>query len=124
VAAATERLPALAVRFAREVATERPRGHEEAEMSAKAGTFEQAKTGVNWTGAWIAAVLLTVIMAVALYATSRPSGTVEPVSQTARYEVTEQLSGGPSRFTDLGGEPAAPAQTGIRIGDTICHQCR
>jgi hypothetical protein len=93
-------------------------------MSAKAGTFEQARTGSNWTGAWIAAVLLTVLLAVALYAVSRSDGTVEPVSQTARYEVTEQLSGGPTRVVETGGAPAAPAQPGIRIGDTICHQCR
>ncbi len=91
-------------------------------MSAKAGTFEQVQTGISWTGGWIAAALLAVVLAVTLYAMSRSDGPAEPVSQTARYEVTDQLSGGPSRIAT--GEPAAPTRTGIRIGDTICHQCR
>ncbi|HEY7667372.1 MAG TPA: hypothetical protein VIE12_04535 [Actinomycetota bacterium] len=92
-------------------------------MSAKAGTFEQVQTGTNWTGGWIAAALLAVVIAVTMFAMSRSDGPAEPVSNTARYEVTDQLSGGPSRIT-TGGAPAAPTQTGIRIGDTICHQCR
>jgi hypothetical protein len=92
-------------------------------MSAKAGTFEQVRTGTSWTGGWIAAALLAVVIAVTMFAMSRASGPAEPVPTTARYEVTDQLSGGPSRVvTDA--PPAAPAQTGIRIGDTICHQCR
>jgi hypothetical protein len=92
-------------------------------MSAKAGTFEQVQTGTNWTGGWIAAALLAVVIAVTLFAMSRANGPAEPVSPTHRYEVTDQLSGGPSRV-QTNTAPAAPVQTGIRIGDTICHQCR
>jgi hypothetical protein len=93
-------------------------------MSAKAGTFEQVQTGTSWTGGWIAAALLAVVIAVTLFAMTRASGPAEPVSQTARFEVSDQLSGGPSRVgTNV--IPAPPAQTGIQIGnDTICHQCR
>jgi hypothetical protein len=99
-------------------------------MSAKAGTFEGTRRQTSWTGAWIAAVLLTVIVVVTLFAVNASSGeTTTPVGRAPTFEVGDQLSGGPaggapSRTTQRGGEPASPAQPGIRIGDTICHQCR
>jgi len=92
-------------------------------MSAKAGTFEQVQTGTSWTGGWIAAALLAVVIAVTMFAMTRASGPAEPVSQTARYEVTEQMSGGPSQVGTYT-TPGTPAEVGVRVGDTICHQCR
>jgi hypothetical protein len=92
-------------------------------MSAKAGTFEQTQSRTSWTGGWIAAALLAVVLAVTMYAMSRADGSVEPVSQTARYEVTDQLSGGPSQVGN-GQATQTRFSHGIQIGDTFCHQCR
>jgi hypothetical protein len=92
-------------------------------MSAKAGTIEGTQRGVSWTGAWIAALFLTAILAFSLFAVNRSSGTADKVPATARFEVSDQMAGGPSRIGH-GAAKAAPASQGIVIGNTVCHQCR
>jgi hypothetical protein len=92
-------------------------------VSAKAGTIQGTRLGVSWPGAWIAALLLTVLLAVAMFAMTRTGGDVVRTPTTARFGVTEQLSGGPAHVVRQA--PRAPAaRPGIQIGDTICHQCR
>ena len=91
-------------------------------MSAKAGTL-QAERQVNWTGAWIAALMLTAILALSLFAVNRSSGTVEKAPAATRFEVTTGGPGGPSRLAHR--QPkGAPTIQGVQVGDTFCHQCR
>jgi len=91
-------------------------------MSAKAGTL-QAEPQVSWTGAWIAALMLTAILALSLFAVNRSSGTVEKAPAATRFEVTSGGAGGPSRLAH--DQPVgAPTIPGVQIGDTFCHQCR
>jgi len=93
-------------------------------MSAKAETFEGTQRGVSWTGAWIAAILLTAILALSLFAVNRSSGTSSrPVPATAKFEITTGGPGGPSRLAHRQGKAAA-VMPGVQIGDTFCHQCR
>lgn len=92
-------------------------------MSAKAGTLQGAQRGISWTGAWVAAIFLTAILALSLFAVNRSSGTVEKAPAATRFEVTTGGPGGPSRLAHR--QPKAPpAVQGVQIGDTICHQCR
>ena len=74
-------------------------------MSAKAGTL-QAERQVNWTGAWIAALMLTAILALSLFAVTRSSGTVEKAPAATRFEITTGGPGGPSRLAHR--QPQAP----------------
>ena len=91
-------------------------------MSAKAGTIQGTQTGVSWTGGWIAAVLLTLLLAVTLFAMTRGSGPADTAPAGARVGVTQQLGGGgpDPRVADT----TLPAQQPIMIEDYVCHQCR
>ncbi len=92
-------------------------------MSAKAGTFQGTQSGVSWSGAWIAAILLSVIVAVTLLAvTSADGGAVEKAPASTRFEVTDQLTGGRNFLGDTSG--TTPARQPIMIGSYACHQCR
>jgi hypothetical protein len=92
-------------------------------MSAKAGTLEGTQQRMSWNGAWIAALLLTAILALSLFAVNRSGGAVEKVPATAKFEVSTGGPGGPSRLAHQAAK-AVPASEGIMIGGTLCHQCR
>ncbi len=62
-------------------------------MSTKAGTFQGTQTGVSWAAGRIAAILLIVVLAVALFAMTR-GNTVDKTPASTRPNVTRQLSGG------------------------------
>ena len=98
------------------------RGLEEGSMSAKAGTIQGTRTEVSWAGARIAAILLAVVLAVTLFATTRGASSSDTVPASTKSEVTQHLDGG-----GLGPRVAsktAPAQQPVMIGDFVCHQCR
>jgi len=91
-------------------------------MSARAGTIQGAQAGVSWAGGWIAAVLLTVVLAVTLFAMTRGTNPTDAGPANARLEVTQQLGDD----GHVAGVPARtnPARQPITIGSYACHQCR
>ena len=90
-------------------------------MSAKGGTIQGTQTGVSWAGARIAAVLLTVVLAVTLFAMTRGASSTDTEPASTRLEVTQQSGA----RNDMG-VPAStlPALQPIVIGSYTCHQCR
>ncbi len=90
-------------------------------MSVKAGTIQGTQTGVSWAGGGIAAILLIVILALTLFATTR-GGTVEKAPASSQFQVTEQLSGG-RNVTGVSSSSLTSEQP-IMIGSYACHQCR
>ena len=92
-------------------------------MSTNSGTIQGTQRGVSCTGAWIAALLLTAILALSLFAMNRSGGAVEKVPATAKFEISTGGAGGPSHLAHRPAK-AEPASQGIVIGNTVCHQCR
>jgi hypothetical protein len=90
-------------------------------MSAKAGTIQGTQSGVSWAGGRIAAILLTVVLAVTLFSMTR-GGTVEKTPASTRFEETQQLSGG--RNVTGVTSSTLPARQPMMIGSYACHQCR
>ena len=90
-------------------------------MSTKAGTIQGTQTGVSWTAGWIAAILLTAVVAVTLFAMTLGSGSADLVPANARPEVTQQLGGG---GPIPGMTHVAPPAEPVMIGGYACHQCR
>jgi hypothetical protein len=94
-------------------------------MSVNARTITGTKTGITWTGAWIATILLALLFAVSLFAMDDRGGQVvdrPPVS--TGFVVGDQLSGGRGAV-----DPGANAGGGtqwrpIQVGGSVCHQCR
>lgn len=92
-------------------------------MSAKAGTIQGTRRGVSWTGAWIAALLLTAILALSLFAVNRSSGGVERAPATATFEITNGHEWAEQGRTEAR-QGVQPGGQGIVIGSYVCHQCR
>ena len=90
-------------------------------MSTKAGTIQGTQTGVSWAGGRIAAILLAMVLAVTLFATTR-GGTVERAPASTRFELTGQLSGG--RNVTGATSSRLPGGQPVMIGSYACHQCR
>ena len=88
-------------------------------MSTSAGTIQGTKVGVSWAGARIAAILLTIVLAVTLFAMTRGSSSADTVPAGARYE---QLSRDGS--VKIGTSDTLPVRQPITIGDNVCQQCR
>jgi hypothetical protein len=90
-------------------------------MSTKAGAIQGSATGTTWTGGWVAALLLTAILVLALFAVNRSNGVADRAPAKAGTAVSgQQLSGG--RNVDTSG--TAPARQPIVVNGTVCYQCR
>ncbi len=88
-------------------------------MSTRAGTIQGTQVGVSWAGARVAAILLTIVLAVTLFAMTRGSSSADTVPAGAKFE---QLSRDGS--VKVGTSDRLPARQPITIGDYVCHQCR
>jgi hypothetical protein len=94
-------------------------------MSVNARTITGTKTGITWTGAWIATILLVLLFAVSLFAMNDGGGQVverQPVS--AGFTVGDQLSGGRGVVDPGGIAGGGPQWQPIQVGGSDCPQCR
>ena len=104
-------------------------------MSAKAGTIQGTQTGVP-NGAWITAILLTAMIAVALFAVNTSGRTSQTAPITAKVETTVPVGFShvaPSTAqvettVPVGFSHVAPTTGGkqlqpIVINGSVCHQC-
>lgn len=87
------------------------------------GTIQARKTGVDRTAAWIFALVLAVLFAVSLIATTGPGTTVERAPAPA-FTVGDQLAGGPSTVNRDASGGDGTAWQPIVINGSACHQCR
>ncbi len=71
----------------------------------------------------IAAILLTLLLAVTLFAMTRGSSPADTAPAGARVGVTQQLGGG-GPIPSVCPTRTLPAQQPIMIEDYVCHQCR
>jgi hypothetical protein len=94
-------------------------------MYSDTGTMQEARTGTTWTGGWIAAALLTAILAAALFATFRGGdGVAERVPASPNLVIgSDQLSGG-GHGRNAANDGGTVRPEPIRFGNVICHQCR
>jgi hypothetical protein len=88
------------------------------------GTIQATRTGVDRTAAWIFALVLAVLFAVSLIATTDPGRTVDRAPATTAFAVGDQLAGGPNTVSrDALGNDGTGWQP-IVINGSACHQCR
>ena len=86
------------------------------------GTIKATRS-VERTAGWIFALVLAVLFAVSLIATTGPGETVERAPAPA-FSVGDQLAGGPATV-DRGASPADGAVwQPIVVNGSACHQCR
>jgi uncharacterized protein (DUF58 family) len=88
------------------------------------GTIQATKTGVDRTAAWIFALILAVLFAVSLIATTDPGTTVERAPAAPAFTVGDQLAGGPSTVHRDASPNDIAARQPIVINGSACHQCR
>jgi hypothetical protein len=86
------------------------------------GTIEATKS-VERTSAWVLALILAVLFAVSLIATSDRGTTVDRAPAAATFTVGDQLAGGPAAVNRHGPNDATAWQP-IVIHGSACHQCR
>lgn len=105
-------------------------------MSAKAGTIQGTRTSIS-TGAWITAILLATMVALALFVMTRSSGTSDSAPTTAKLESTVPVgfshvapgtTTGSESTVPVGFSHVAPTTVGepyqpIVVNGTACHQC-
>ncbi len=86
------------------------------------GTINATRS-VERTAGWIFALVLAVLFAVSLIATTGPGQTVERAPAPA-FSVGDQLSGGPNTVRGVGSQGDAAAWHPIVVNGSVCHQCR
>jgi hypothetical protein len=86
------------------------------------GTIQATKSGVGRTTGWIFALILAVLFAVSLIATTGPGTTVVRAPAAPAFSVGARLVGGPSTVGNVA--PKATAWQPIVINGVACHQCR
>jgi hypothetical protein len=88
------------------------------------GTIQATKSGVGRTTGWIFALILAVLFAVSLIATTGPGTTVERAPAGPAFSVgSDQLSGGPSKLNHAAAPKGSEWQP-IVVNGVTCHQCR
>lgn len=87
------------------------------------GTIEAAKSDVGRTAGWIFALILAVLFAVSLIATTHPGTTVDRAPAAPAFSVGDQLAGGPTTV-NRDASPHGTAWQPIVVNGTACHQCR
>ncbi len=87
------------------------------------GTIQATNARVDRTAGWIFALILAVLFAVSLIATTDPGTTVERAPASPAFTVGDQLAGGP---TTVNGDapPQGTAWQPIVVNGSACHQCR
>jgi hypothetical protein len=87
------------------------------------GTIQATKSGVGRTTGWIFALILAVLFAVSLIATTGPGATVVRAPAAPAFSVGDQFAGGPSTVGRSVAQKATAWQP-IVINGVACHQCR
>ena len=87
------------------------------------GQIQTTKTGVNRTAGWIFALILAVLFAVSLIATTDPGTTVERAPAAPAFSLGDQ-PGGPSTVHRDASPGYGTAWRPIVINGSACHQCR
>ena len=88
------------------------------------GTIQATKTGVDRTAGWIFALILAVLFAVSLIATTDPGTTVERAPAAPAFSVGDQLAGGPTTVNRDASPGDGTAWQPIVVNGSACHQCR
>jgi hypothetical protein len=88
------------------------------------GTIQARKTGVDRTAGWILALILAVLFAVSLIATTDPGTTVERAPAAPAFSLGDQLAGGPTTVHRDASPGEGTAWQPIVINGSACHQCR
>ncbi|MEO8424425.1 MAG: hypothetical protein ABI595_11035 [Actinomycetota bacterium] len=88
------------------------------------GTIQAKSTSVDRTAGWIFALILAVLFAVSLIATTDAGTTVERAPAAPAFSVGDQLAGGPSIVNRDASPNAGTAWQPVVINGTACHQCR
>jgi hypothetical protein len=86
------------------------------------GTIQATNARVDRTAGWIFALVLAVLFAVSLIATTDPGTTVRAPAAPA-FSVGDQLAGGPTTVT-RDASPQGTAWQPIVVNGSACHQCR
>jgi hypothetical protein len=87
------------------------------------GTIQATKSGVDRTAGWIFALILAVLFAVSLIATTDPGQVVERAPASS-FVVGDQLAGGPSTVNRDASPNEGAAWQPIVVNGSACHQCR
>jgi hypothetical protein len=88
------------------------------------GTIQGAKSGVGRTAGWILALVLAVLFAVSLIATTGPGESVERAPAAPAFSVGDQLAGGPSTVNRDTSPNLGAAWQPVVVNGRVCHQCR
>lgn len=88
------------------------------------GTIQAKSSGVSRTAGWIFALILAVLFAVSLIATTDPGASVERAPAAPAFSVGDQLAGGPSTVNRDASPNDRTAWQPIVINGVACHQCR
>lgn len=88
------------------------------------GTIQATKSGVSRTAGWIFALILAVLIAVSLIATTDRGTTVDRAPAAPAFSVGDQLAGGPTTANRDASPNDATAWQPIVINGSACHQCR
>ncbi|MGZ5212845.1 MAG: hypothetical protein ACXWEJ_04805 [Actinomycetota bacterium] len=87
------------------------------------GTIKATRS-VERTSAWIFALILAVLFAVSLIATTDPGTTVDRAPAAATFTVGDQLAGGPATVNRDASPNDQAAWQPIVVNGSACHQCR
>ncbi len=87
------------------------------------GTIRATKS-VERTAGWIFALILAVLFAVSLIATTGPGRTVDRAPAAPAFSVGDQLAGGPATVKRVASPDDGTAWQPIVVNGSVCHQCR
>jgi hypothetical protein len=88
------------------------------------GTIQTGTSNVSRTAGWVLALILAVLFAVSLIATSDPGASVERAPAAPAFSVGDQLAGGPTTVNRDARSNAGTAWQPIMVNGSACHQCR
>jgi hypothetical protein len=88
------------------------------------GQIQARTSGVGQTAGWIFALILAVLLAVSLIATTDPGASVERAPAVPAFSVSDQLAGGVATVTRDAYPNDETAWQPIVIDGSACHQCR
>ncbi len=119
---ATERgtLEAYGSHVGREGAARPKEGHDEHQ-----GSRNDPGNEVGRADSWVIfALILAVLFAVSLIATTGPGRTVDRAPAAPAFSVGDQLAGGPATVKRVASPDDGTAWQPIVVNGSVCHQCR
>ena len=88
------------------------------------GTIQATRSGIGRTTGWLLALILAVLFAVSLIATTDRGASVERAPAAPAFSVGDQLAGGPTTVNRDATPNDRTAWQPIVINGVACHQCR